>query len=223
MIENARRWRILAGGVAAGMAAVLGFAGNTAAADPAYPLPAPAPATVTHTVTVLPGAAAASQSTGQLAVAPAAPAAQSLAAPGLVPAAAAAAAPETLVPAPSVTFADYFKEKGVKLEPQVARDFKALNIVLPDPARLVAGAGPERARRVRGARRPGRWRRPLHLQRGARRLQVGRRHFDPKDAISHGFIDSPAAARVAHHRTRRSPTSAACRPRRSRAPTARTT
>ena len=63
MIANARRWRILAGGVAAGMAGVLGLAGNTAAADPVYPLPPqPAPATVTQTVTVMPGAAPASQS-----------------------------------------------------------------------------------------------------------------------------------------------------------------
>ena len=58
MIENARRWRILTGGVAAGMAGVLGFAGNIASADPVYPLPPqPAPATVTQIVTVMPGAA----------------------------------------------------------------------------------------------------------------------------------------------------------------------
>ncbi len=188
MIENARRWRILAGGIAAGMAGVLGFAGNTAAADPVYPLPpAPGPATVTHTVTVLPGA---SQSTGQLAVAPAAPAAQSLAAPGLVPAAAAAAVPETLVPAPSVTLADYLKEKGVKLEPQVARDFKALNLVLPVPRGWsqvpdpnVPDAFAVLADRVGGD--------GIYTSNAALvvyKLVGG--NFDPKDAITHGYIDA---------------------------------
>src|SRR6476469_314871 len=111
MIANARRWRILAGGVAAGMAGVLGLAGNTAAADPAYPLPPqPVPATVTQTVTVAPGASA-SQSTNQPAV----------------------AAPQTLVPAPSGTLNEFFKDKGVKLEPPVAHGFKALNLGLPVP------------------------------------------------------------------------------------------
>ena len=93
MIKNARRWRILAGGVAAGMAGVLGLAGNTAAADPFFPVPPqPAPAPVTQSTTAMPGAAAASQSYGQAGVAPALPAAQSATAPGLIP----AAAPETL-------------------------------------------------------------------------------------------------------------------------------
>src|SRR3954469_18520589 len=112
MSANARRWRFLAGGVATGMAGVLGLAGNTAAADPLYPLPPqPAPAIVN----VAPGTAQTSQSAGQLAVAPSLGAQSMAAAPALVPAA--AAAPETLVPAPSVTLTDFFKEKGVKLEP----------------------------------------------------------------------------------------------------------
>ena len=105
--------------------------------------PQPGPATVTHTVTVPPGAAPASQATGQLAVAPAAPATQALAAPGLVPATVAAAAvPETLVPAPSVTLGRLLQGEGGQTRAAGARDFKALNIVLPVPARLVAGAGP---------------------------------------------------------------------------------
>ncbi len=42
-------------------------------------------------------------------------------------------APPTITPATSGTLADFFTEKGVKLEPQASRDFKALNIVLPMP------------------------------------------------------------------------------------------
>ena len=190
MIENARRWRILAGGVAAVMAGVLGFAGNTASAEPMYPLPPqPGPGAVTQTAPVMPGAAA-TQSTGQLGVvAPAGPAAQSLAAPGLMPAAP-VAAPETLVPANSVTLSDFLKEKGVKLEPQVARDFKALNIVLPVPRGWsqvpdpnVPDAFAVIADRVGGD--------GIYTSNAALvvyKLVGG--SFDPKDAITHGYIDS---------------------------------
>ena len=82
MNSIARNWRVVVGGVAAGSAALLGFTGVHASAEPVLPLPpAPAPATVTQTVTVTPQAAAA---------AAAVPAA---AAPAAVPAAPLAAAP----------------------------------------------------------------------------------------------------------------------------------
>ena len=166
------------------MAGVLGLAGNTAAADPLYPLPPqPAPAIVN----VAPGASQASQSAGQLAVAPSL-GAQSMAAPGLVPAA--AAAPETLVPAPSVTLTDFFKAKGVKLEPQVAHGFKALNLVLPVPRGWsqvpdpnVPDAFAVLADRVGGD--------GIYTSNAALvvyKLVGGT--FDPKEAITHGFIDS---------------------------------
>jgi hypothetical protein len=189
MIENARRWRILAGGVAAGMAGVLGLAGNTAAADPAYPQPAlPAPATVTQTVTVMPGAAPASQSTGQLGIAPASPATQALTAPGLMPAA--VATPETLVPASSVTLDEFLKEKGVKLETQVARDFKALNIVLPVPRGWSQVPDPNvpDAFAVLADRVGGDGIYTSHAALVVYKLVDG--DFDPKDAIAHGYIDS---------------------------------
>jgi hypothetical protein len=192
MIEKARRWRILAGGAAAGVAGVLGLAGNTAAADPYYPQPVlPAPATVTQTVTVAPGAASAAQSSGQMGVAPAAPA-QALTAPGLVPVA--AATPQTLLPATSQTLQEFFKQKGVKLEPQVARDFKALNIVLPVPRGWTQVPDPNvpdafavLADRVGGD--------GIYTSNAALIVYklVGA-DFDPKDAITHGYIDSQQMA-----------------------------
>ena len=188
MIGNARRWRIVAGGVAAGMAGVVGLSGNTAVAEPLYPLP-PQPAPVTQPVTAMPGVAAARQSTGQVGVLPTAPAAQSLATPALPPAAAVPAQP-TLVPASSGTLTDYFHEKGVKLEPQVARDFTALNIVLPVPRGWTQVPDPNvpdafavLADRVGGD--------GIYTSNAALvvyKLVGG--SFDPKEAITHGFIDS---------------------------------
>lgn len=189
MSENARRWRILAGGAAAGMAGVLGFAGNTATAEPFYPQPPlPVPA-VTQPVTAVPGAAPAAQGqVGPNPAAPGAPAAQSLATPGLVPIA--AAAPETLLPASSMTLEEFFRQKGVTMEPQVARDFKALNIVLPVPPGWsqvpdpnVPDAFAVLADRVGGD--------GIYTSNAALvvyKLVGG--DFDPKEAITHGYIDS---------------------------------
>jgi len=179
------------------MAGVLGFAGATATAEPYYPQPPlPVPATVTQTVTVTPGATAASQSTGQAALGPAAPvapAAQSLATtPGLVPVA--AAAPPTLAPAASGTLEEYFREKGVTMEPQVARDFKALTLVLPVPPGWsqvpdpnVPDAFAVIADRVGGD--------GIYTSNAALvvyKLVGG--DFDPKEAITHGYIDSQQLA-----------------------------
>lgn len=174
MIGDARRWRILAGGVAAGLAGVVGLAGNIAAAEPIYPLP-PQPVQAT-----------AAQPYGQPQIAQAA--AQPAINPGYP--AAAVAAPETLVPASSVSLNDYFHEKGVKLEPQVARDFKALNIVLPVPRGWsqvpdpnVPDAFAVLADRVGGD--------GIYTSNAALvvyKLVGG--DFDPKDAITHGYIDS---------------------------------
>ena len=104
--------------------------------------------------------------------------------------AAAVAAPETLVPAPSVTLTDFFKEKGVKLEPQVAHGFKALNLVLPVPRGWsqvpdpnVPDAFAVLADRVGGD--------GIYTSNAALvvyKLVGG--DFDPKEAITHGYIDS---------------------------------
>ena len=192
MIENARRWRILAGGVAAGMAGVIGFAGNTATADPVYPLPPqPGPAPIAQSYAQAAVAGPVAQSYGQAGAS--APVAQSGTAPGLVPVAA-VAAPETLVPAGSQTMEQFFAEKGVKLEPQVARDFKALNIVLPVPRGWsqvpdpnVPDAFAVLADRVGGD--------GIYTSNAALivyKLVGG--GFDAKDAITHGYIDAQQLA-----------------------------
>lgn len=214
MIEIARRWRVVVGGVAAGAAAVLGFAGTVASADPVFPLPTPpVPATVTQTVTVMPNAAAlVPQALGQQTVPqalgqPAVP--QALGQPALPqavgqpavpqavdqPAALAATPavpappPVTITPASSGTLADFFKAKGVKLEPQASRDFKALNIVLPMPKGWAQVPDPNvpDAFAVIADRVGGNGLYSSNAQLIVYRL-IG--DFDPKEAISHGFIDS---------------------------------
>ena len=188
MNENARRWRILAGGVAAGVAGVVGFAGNTAMAEPVFPQPPlPGPATVTQTVTVMPAAGptasvpAAGQSgmTSVTATPAAAP----------TPVATPTAAPQTLVPATSVTLADFLRDKSVTLEPQVSRDFTALNIVLPMPAGWAAVPDPNvpDAFAVIADRVGGDGLYTSNAQIVVYKL-IG--DFDPKEAITHGFIDS---------------------------------
>jgi hypothetical protein len=187
MNEIVRRWLVLAGGVAAGVAAVVGFAGASASAEPLLPQPpVPAPATLTQTVTVTPNAAA---------IAP-----QALGLPGVTPAIGAVPAgislpavptpaPVTIAPAASGTLADFFKTKGVRLEPQNSRDFKALNIVLPMPQAWSQVPDPNvpDAFAVIADRVGGNGLYSSNAQVVVYKL-IG--DFDPKEAISHGFIDS---------------------------------
>ena len=184
MIEIARHRRVLAGGMVVGVAGVLGFAGATASAEPVAPQPAlPAPATVTQTVTVAPNAAPlAPQALGQ----PAAAVPAGIATPA-VP----APPPVTITPASSGTLTDFFKEKGVNLEPQNSREFKALTIVLPVPkgwAQIPDPNVPD-AFAVIADRVGGNGLYSSNAQVIVYKL-VG--DFDPKEAISHGFIDSLA-------------------------------
>jgi hypothetical protein len=185
MFEIARRWGLLAGAMAAGVACVVGFAGTTASAEPSLPQP-PVPATVTQTVTVQAGLP---QAPGQPVAGVPQPAALNVAAPAVpVP------APETIVPASSVTIVDFLKSKNVTLEPQRAADFKALNIVLPMPAGWTQVPDPnvpdafaviaDRAGAGDG----------LYTSNAA--IVVYKLHgdFDPKEAISHGLIDSQQEA-----------------------------
>jgi len=180
MNRIARNWRVLIGGVAAGSAAVFGFAGASASAEPVLPLPpASAPATVTQTVTVTPGATPL--------VASPAPAA-SPAAPEPAQASAAPAAPP-LPPATSGTMAEFFKEKGVAMEPQQAAGFTALNIVLPVPTgwSVVPDPNVPDAFSVIADRQGGDGLYTSNAQLLVYKL-VG--DFDPREAISHGYVDS---------------------------------
>jgi hypothetical protein len=196
MFVNARRWGLVAGGFAAGVACVVGLAGTTASAEPTLPQPpVPAPATVTQTVTVAAGAPAApvAQAPVQAAMPMAGPAAtpgvQSAAGLNVATPVAPVAAPSTIVPAASGTIIDFFKGKNVGLEPQAAKDFKALNIVLPMPTGWsqvpdpnVPDAFAVIADRVGGD--------GLYTSNASVVVYKLLGDFDPKEAISHGLIDS---------------------------------
>jgi len=190
MNEIARRWLVLSGGVAAGVAAVVGFAGATASAEPVYPQPpVPAPASVTQAVPVTPNAAGTVPQAALPAVTPATGAAPL----GISMPAVPAPPPVTIAPAGSGTLADFFKAKGVRLEPQNSRDFKALNIVLPMPQGWSQVPDPNvpDAFAVVADRVGGNGLYSSNAQVVVYKL-IG--DFDPKEAISHGFIDSQQLA-----------------------------
>ncbi|MUL82940.1 MULTISPECIES: LpqN/LpqT family lipoprotein [unclassified Mycolicibacterium] len=175
MIELARRWRVLAAGAAVGVAGVVGFAGQTASAEPLLPVPSvPGPVTVTQTVTVAPAAAGVPAATVPAATAPA------VAAP--VPVA------QTITPAASGTLADFFKSKGVKMEPQVSHDFKALSIVLPLPSGWTKVPDPN----VPDAFAVIADRTSTDLYTPNAQVVVYKLvgNFDPAEAISHGYVDT---------------------------------
>jgi hypothetical protein len=207
MIEITRRWGVLVAGVAVGTAGVLGFAGPTASAEPFLPQPPlPAPATVTQTVTVAPAATPQSvvqpnvaSATGALpapgsvpinGALPAAGATSATAAtPGLVAAPVPAPPASTITPASSGTLFDFFKEHNVKLEPQSSNGFNALTIVLPMPRGWdhVPDPNVPDAFAVIADRVGGNGLYSSNAQVVVYKL-IG--DFDPKEAISHGFIDA---------------------------------
>ena len=216
MREKTRRWLAVAGGTAAGLGGVIGFAGPNARAEPIVPMP-PAPVTVTQTVTVPPVAGApivpAGVPLGNAAApdasAPAAPGAP-IAPPSIVPVApppmgppgppdagpvgqatpaAMPAAQPTLVPATSGSLTDYFNSKGVRLEPQQAQGFRAVNITLPMPPGWTQVPDPNvpDAFVVIADRNGGDGLYTSNAQVVVYKL-IG--DFDPKEAITHGYIDS---------------------------------
>jgi hypothetical protein len=150
----------------------------------------PAPASVTQAVPVTPNAAV---TVPQAAALPAVTPSTGAAPLGISTPAAPAPPPVTIAPAGSGTLADFFKAKSVRLEPQNSRDFKALNIVLPMPQGWSQVPDPNvpDAFAVVADRVGGNGLYSSNAQVVVYKL-IG--DFDPKEAISHGFIDSQQLA-----------------------------
>jgi len=193
MSRRGRNWRVVVGGIAAGSAVLVGFTGTSASAEPDPAVPAvPAPVTVTQTVTVTPTpvAAPATDAAAAAAATPAAtPAVATPAATPVSPAEPVAATIAPLPPATSGTLDDFLKEKNVVAEPQKAAGFTALNIVLPLPPgwRVVPDPNVPNAFSVLADRQGGDALYTPNAQLMVYKL-VG--DFDPREAISHGFVDS---------------------------------
>jgi hypothetical protein len=199
MIEIARTWRVLGGGLVAGVIGVTAFAGGTASADPLVPAPpapavpgvpavAPAtPAAPVQNAATLPGGGV----TGNSAVAPPAAAPyQAAAAPGT--AAAAAPLPPAVTTPVSGTLRDYLQAKGVKLVAQKPDGFKALDITVPVPPRWTRVPDPNVPDAFAViADRLGSSIYSSNAQVVVYKL-VG--NFDPREAMTHGFGDSQQLA-----------------------------
>ena len=185
MMQIARGWRVAVAGLAVGVVGVLGFACPVASADPGFPprpnpTPVPAPPVMPQAVTVAPGAVG-NAIPGTAAAAPAVP-------PPASPAPAQAAPAPMLLPAQSGTLRDFFGSKNVKLEPQQAPNFKALDIALPMPPGWTQVPDPN----VPDAFVVTANRHSASLYTSNAQLVVYRLvgDFDPKEAITHGYLDS---------------------------------
>ena len=192
MMQIARSWRVTVAGLAVGVVSVLGLACPTASADPVLPprpnpAPVPAPVLMPQAVAGMPGAVG-NPIPGTAVAAPAVPAP---AAPAPAPPAAAPAVPPPvpmLVPAQSGTLRDYFASKSVAMEPQKAQNFKALDFSLPMPPGWTQVPDPNVPDAfVVTANRHSSSFYTSNTQLVVYGL-VG--DFDPKEAITHGFIDS---------------------------------
>jgi Probable lipoprotein LpqN len=188
MVQIARSWRVTVAGLAVGVVGVLGLACPTASADPVLPprpnpAPVPVPAVLPQAVAGMPGAVG--NSIPGTAVAAPAPVAAALA-----PAAAPPAPPPApaLVPANAGTLREYFAGKGIAMEPQKAPNFKALDFSLPMPPGWTQVPDPN----VPDAFLVTANRHSSSFYTSNTQLVVYRLvgDFDPKEAITHGFIDS---------------------------------
>jgi hypothetical protein len=191
MLQIARSWRVTVAGLAVGVVGVLGLACPPAAADPVLPprpnpAPVPAPAVLPQAVAGMPGAVG-NPIPGTAVAAPVMPAPAS---PALAPAAAPAVPPPapTLMPAQSGTLRDYFASKNVQLEPQKPQNFKALDFSLPMPPGWTQVPDPN----VPDAFLVTANRHSASLYTSNAQLVVYRLvgDFDPKEAITHGYLDS---------------------------------
>ncbi len=206
MMQIARSWRTLVGGMAAGLVcfgvSVVVVAGGTASAEPLVPqpsLPGPVPMQPAtppgQNSTVFPGGA------NRFAQAPApmqvpAPVTAPIpaVAPPAVPAAGPAPAvsapqPPAVTPASTGTLREYLEGKGVKLEAQRPLGFKALDITVPMPPRWTQVPDPNvpDAFVVIADRVGGNSVYTSNAQVVVYKL-VG--DFDAAEAITHGFVDS---------------------------------
>lgn len=194
MRRIARNGRVLLAGVALGVGAMMTFAGATASAQPGFPpLPAPppvpAPTLAPQIGAIAPGAVGNSMP-GTAPLRPMPPAAASSPfAPAPPIAVAAAPTAPTLLPASAGTLRDYFQGKNVKLEPQQPQNFKALDITLPMPPRWTPVPDPNVTDAfVVIADRTGN--RSLYTSNAQVVVYKLIGDFDPRDAITHGYIDS---------------------------------
>jgi hypothetical protein len=179
MIDNARTRLAVMGGSTAIIAAVICLTSANAVAEP-LPAPVPTPATATQAAPmagsplVAPQAAAA-----PMAVAPVGAAS---AAPGAAPVAPA------LVPATTGTLTDYFKSRNVTLEPQRAQGFQAFNVTLPMPpgwTQVPDPNVPDAFGVIANRNSP-----DLYTPNAQVVIYKLVGNFDPKEAITHGYIDS---------------------------------
>lgn len=209
MKDNVRRWRVVVGGLAVGVAGVLALSGAQAAAEPVLPVPpspAPAPSALPQAVATTPGMVGGGRSVGIPSPAPApvsypagsaiAPATPAPSAPplpaGAAGASAQAAPPQPAqparVPATSGTLRDYLKGHDVELQPQKPAGFTAFDITLPLPPGWTQVPDPNVIDAfVVTANRNGNSIYTSNAQLVVYRL-VG--EFDPNEAITHGLIDS---------------------------------
>jgi hypothetical protein len=198
MMQIAGSWRVTVAGLAVGVVGVLGFASPPASAEPGFPpgpnpAPVPAPPVMPQAVTVAPGQAGTTMP-GMVAAVPgaSAPVSSALAParPAVPPAPAADAAPAqpTVLPASSGTLRDFFTGKNVQLEAQRAQNFKALDFTLPMPPGWTQVPDPNVPDAfVVTANRHSNSLYTSNAQLVVYRL-VG--DFDPKEAITHGYLDS---------------------------------
>ena len=192
MNRIARNWRVLVGGVAAGSVAVIGFTGAIASAEPVQPVP-PVPSAATATVTATQTVTVTPQATPPAAADPASAPATAAAATAVPVATAVPATAVTtvtpLAPATSGTLAEFFKAKGVVMEPQKAAGFTALNIVLPLPTgwRVIPDPNVPNAFTVIADRQGGDG---LYSSNAVLMVYKLTGQFDPREAISHGFVEN---------------------------------
>jgi hypothetical protein len=211
MIDTARAWLAFTSASAASIAGIICLTSPTAVAEP-LPPQVPGPVTVTQTVTVAPLAgpplaaapaapaplapaplAAAPIAAAPVATAPAAavaPAALGATAPTVTQPGAAPAPPAApaLVPATAGTLRDYLISKHVTLEPERSVGFSALSITLPMPRDWTQVPDPN----VPDAFAVIANRSSTDLYTPNAQVVVYKLvgDFDPKDAITHGLIDS---------------------------------